>query len=167
MVRISMSQNDPQPLSERAVSKRKRFRWGVVVVAVGFLVGGLYVISAFNWVVDGGPTRKLMEETREDHRKRILGLTNRTELVTTLFDWARSTNSTQATPEAQAAAQQLSQFPHPYLSTFTNEANGRVGVTIMNLSRDPGFLFLAAEDGDLPARFRHADEIATNIFLAH
>ena len=163
-----MSQEEPRNMiTEPKTKKPKSFRWGVAVFAMCLLAAGLYLISALNWVLDGRPTKTLVARAREDQRKHILGLTNRVELVATLLEWARSTNSVQATPEAQAAAQQLSQFPHPYLSTFTNEANGRVGVTIMNLSRDPGFVFVAAEDGDLPARFRHADEIDTNIFLAH
>ena len=157
----------PILISEPKTKKRKPFRWGVAAFAILLLAAGLSVIRAFYWVLDGGPTRMLVESARDDQRKHILGLTNRVELVATLLEWARSTNSAQATPEARAAAQQLSQFPHPYTSTFKNKANGRVGVTIMNFSRDPGFVVVVAEDRDLPDMFRHADQIDTNIFLAH
>ncbi|HEX7860068.1 MAG TPA: hypothetical protein VF773_07080 [Verrucomicrobiae bacterium] len=97
-----------------------------------------------------------------------MALTNRAELVATLFDWARSTNSDEPTEEARAAAQAFIRHHPFYMSTITNKANQKVGAEIRALlprEMDLEYLFVANEAGDLPAGFRHSTQVDTNIFI--
>jgi hypothetical protein len=162
-------QKEEPPLLPRNVSAapeaRRRLRARFLVLG-GVLIA---LVAAAKWSVARG-LEHLREATGKNwiqkERAHVLTLTNRAELVETLLTWGRSTNAQEATPEARAAAGELSRFDHVWVYAMTNEQNGRISVGIRNIiPHQLEYVFVAEEGRDLPAKFRHSEEVATNVFL--